>query len=150
MSEFPNDFAGSNHAIPQGMTLVHHELTEQIIGIYYNVYAELGHGFLEKVCQQAMVIALREAGLPVRERVLFPVTFRGQSIGDFISDVVVNDLVLVEIKATSALHPWDEAQALNYLRASDLEVALIMNFGPKREFWRRILTNDRKVPHRPV
>src|SRR5258706_13014763 len=95
------------------MSLIHHALTERVIGIYYDVYAELGQGFLEKLCQQAMVIALREAGLSVREHVSFPVMFRGRLLGDFIADIVVNDLLLLEIKATSALHPWHEAQALN-------------------------------------
>ena len=132
------------------MPLMHHELTEQIIGIYHDVYTELGHGFLERVCQAAMVIALRAAGLSVLEHESFPVTFRGHLLGDFTPDIVVNNLVLVEIKAASALHPRDEAQALNYLRASKLEVALIMNFGPKREYWRRILTNDRKTSHLSV
>jgi GxxExxY protein len=128
------------------MELLHHDLTQRIIGVYYDVYAELGHGFLERVCQQAMVIALRDAGLRVAERVPFPVMFRGELLGEFFADIVVNDLILAEIKATSVLPPWVEAQALNYLRASPLEVALIMNFGPKREYRRRILTNDRKTP----
>jgi len=132
------------------MALLHQELTERIIGVFFEVYAELGHGFLEKICQRAMVIALRDAGLSVVERVPFPVTFRGELLGDFFADIVVNGLVLVEIKATGGLRPWDEAQALNYLRASDLEVALIMNFGPKPEHWRRILTNDRKTTSRIV
>ena len=126
------------------MTLLHHDLTEAIIGVYQDVYTELGHGFLERIYQQAMVIALGEAGLSVVERMPFPVLFRGQLLGEFFADIVVNGLVLVEIKAASALHPWHEAQAINYLRASPLEVALIMNFGPKREYWRRVLTNDRK------
>ena len=132
------------------MTLLHHELTERIIAVFYDVYAELGYGFLEKIYQRAMIIALRDAGLPVVERNPFPVTFRGELLGDFFADIVVNDLVLVEIKAISALRPVDEAQALNYLRASHLEVALIMNFGPKKEYWRRILTNDRKTTSRTV
>lgn len=136
--------------VVRGMVLLHHDLTEQIIGVYYDVYAELGHGFLEKLCQRAMVIALREAGLSVLERVPYPVTFRGELLGDFYADIVVNNLILLEIKAVSALGPWDDAQALNYLRASHLEVALIMNFGPKREHRRRILTNDRKTPNRSV
>jgi GxxExxY protein len=122
--------------------LIREQLTEQIIGVYYEVYRELGYGFLEKVCQRAMVIALTEAGLVVAERVRFPVFFRRQLLGDFISDIVVNGVVLVEIKAASALHAWDDAQALNYLHASPLEVALIMNFGPKREYRRRILSKD--------
>jgi GxxExxY protein len=126
------------------MTLLHHDLTEMIIGIYQDVYTELGHGFLERIYQQAMVIALRDAGLSVVEQVRFPVWFRGQVLGEFYADIVVNGLVLVEIKAASALVSWHDAQALNYLRASPLEIALIMNFGPKREHRRRILTNDRK------
>jgi GxxExxY protein len=128
------------------MPLLHHELTEQIIGIYYDVYAELGHGFLEKLCQLAMVIELRQAGLTVEEGSPFPVWFRGHLLGDFFTDIVVDGLVLAEVKASSNLHPWDEAQVLNYLRASPLEVALVLNFGPKREFRRKILTNDRKTP----
>ena len=76
----------------------------------------------------------------------YPVNFRGHLLGKFFADAVVNGLVLVEVKAASSLHPWDEAQALNYLRASPLEVALIFNFGPKRQFRRQILTNDRKNP----
>jgi GxxExxY protein len=128
------------------MPLLHEALTEQIIGVYYDVYAELGHGFLEKVCQRALVIALREAGLTVTERVRYEVRFRGHLLGVFYADIVVNGLVLVEVKAASSLHPWDEAQVLNYLRASPIEVGLIFNFGPKREFRRKILTNDRKNP----
>lgn len=124
------------------MPLLHASLTEQIIGVYYDVYAEL----LERICQSALIIALREAGLSVVEQVPYQVKFRGHLLGKFFADAVVNDLVLVEVKAASSLHPWDEAQTLNYLRASPLEVALIFNCGPKREFRRLILTNDRKNP----
>ena len=127
------------------MELLHCQLTEKIIGVFFDVYTELGSGFLERICQSAMVIAMREAGLTVLEGVSYPVHFRGQLLGTFRPDIVVNDLVLVEIKSKSALHPHDEAQALNYLRVSQLEVALIMNFGPKREHRRRVLTNDRKI-----
>ena len=126
------------------MELLHRELTERIIGVYFDVYTELGFGFLERVCQTAVVIALRQAGLRVEQNVSFAVWFRGQLIGYFIADIVVEGRVLLEIKAKSALHAFDEAQAINYLRASSLEVALILNFGPKREYRRRILTNSRK------
>ncbi len=90
------------------MPLLHEALTEQIIGIYYDIYAQLGHGFLEKICQRALVIALREAGLSVTERVRYEVKFRGQLLGVFYADIAVNGLVLVEVKAASSLHPWDE------------------------------------------
>jgi GxxExxY protein len=71
--------------------------------------------------------------------------FRGHLLGDFIPDLIVEDCVLVEIKATSAIQPHDEAQLLNYLRASPIEVGLLLNFGPKREIWRRVFTTDRKT-----
>jgi GxxExxY protein len=125
------------------MELLHGELTERIIGVYFDVYSELGFGFLERVCQTAIVIALRQAGLKVEQNVSFAVWFREQLIGNFVADIVVEGKVLLEIKAKSALNAFDEAQAINYLRASRLEVALILNFGPKREHRRRILTNDR-------
>ncbi len=128
------------------MELMHHDLTERIIGIYHDVYTELGYGFLERLYQQAMVIAMTESGLSVAQRVAFDVRFHGRLLGDFYADIVVQNLVLVEIKAASMIHPKGEAQALNYLRASSFEVALILNFGPTREFKRRVLTNDRKVP----
>ena len=110
------------------------------------MYSELGHGFLEKLYRRAMLIALRDAGLSAAADARFEVTFRGQGIGHFYPDVVVDDRVLLEIKATNALQAFDEAQTLNYLRASPIEVALLMNFGPKREVKRRVLTNDRKAP----
>lgn len=128
------------------MPLLHEGLTKRVIEVFYDVYAELGHGFLEKVYQSAMVIALTEAGLSVAQKVPFDVWFRGRPIGDFLADMVINDLLLLEIKATAALNSWDDAQALNYLRASPLELALIMNFGPRAECRRRIFTNDRKKP----
>ena len=127
------------------MELLHRELTDRIINVFYAVYDELGSGFLEKICQAAMVMALRSAGLKVAERVPFEVYFRGQLLGTFIADIVVEGLVLIEIKSRSALTLSDEAQVMNYLRASDLEVALIMNFGSKPEFRRRVYTNVRKA-----
>lgn len=127
------------------MELLHRALTDRIINVFYIAYDELGSGFLERICQIAMVMALRSAGLIVEERVPFEVYFRSELIGSFVADIVVEGLVLIEIKSKSALTPTDEAQVMNYLRASTLEVALLMNFGPKPEFRRRFLTNDRKA-----
>ncbi|HEY7058425.1 MAG TPA: GxxExxY protein [Vicinamibacterales bacterium] len=126
------------------MEFLHSELTERIIGVYHDVYSELGYGFLEKLYQRAMTIALREAGLSVSRDTRFDVMFRGHCLGQFFADLIVENRVLLEIKATSALQPSDEAQVLNYLRASTIELALLLNFGPKRELKRRVLTNDRK------
>jgi GxxExxY protein len=128
------------------MEYLHQDLTAKIIGVYHDVYSELGHGFLEKLYRRAMLIAFRDAGLSAATDARFEVMFRGQGIGHFYPDVVVEDRVLLEIKATNALQAFDEAQTLNYLRASPIEVALLMNFGPKREVKRRVLTNDRKAP----
>jgi GxxExxY protein len=136
------------------MPILHEDITEKIVGVFYDVYNELGHGFLESVCQTAIVMALTQAGLSVEQNVPFQVWFRGVSIGTFVADVIVNGKVLVEIKSASALHPWNEAQLLNYLRVSSIEVGLLMNFGPKPEYRRRIFTNDRKTlgqaGYRPV
>ena len=131
------------------MDLLHYEITEKIIGVFYDVYNETGSNFLEKVVQTALVIALRSAGLTVMERVSYPVFFRGEIIGEFFPDLVVNDVVLVEVKSKNALVRQDEAQAINYLRVSPLEVALVLNFGAKPQVLRRILTNARKA-HRGV
>ena len=127
------------------MELLHCDVTEKIIGVFYDVYNEIGAHFLERVVQTAMVIALRSAGLIVLERASFPVFFRGEIIGDFCPDIVVNDVVLVEIKSKSVLVSQDEAQAINYLRVSPLEVALILNFGMKPQVVRRVLSNPRKA-----
>ena len=126
------------------MPLLHEDVTSRIIKVYFDVYNELGHGFLERIYQTAMVMALTESGLSVAEKAPLAVSFRGVCIGEFEPDLIVNGVVLAEIKAASALHPWHDAQVLNYLRASSLEVGLLLNFGPKPEHRRRILTNDRK------
>jgi GxxExxY protein len=136
--------SASNLRQPYRMALLHEDVTSRIIKVFYDVYNELGHGFLERVCQTAMVMALREAGLSVEEKVPLAVWFRGVCIGEFEPDIIVNGVVLGEIKSGSALHPWHDAQVLNYLRASSVEVGMLLNFGPKPEHRRRILTNDRK------
>ena len=127
------------------MELLHYDQTEKIIGIFYDVYNETGAHFLERVVQRAMVIALRSADMTVVERASFPVFFRGEIIGDFCPDMIINDVVLVEIKSKSCLVGADEAQAINYLRVSPLEVALVLNFGPKPQVVRRVLSNVRKA-----
>jgi GxxExxY protein len=127
------------------MELLHYDLTQKIIGIFYDVYNETGAHFLEKVVHNAMVIALRSADLTAVERASFPVFFRGEIIGEFCPDIVINDVVLVEIKSKTMLVGADEAQAINYLRVSPLEVALVFNFGPKPQVMRRVLSNARKA-----
>jgi GxxExxY protein len=123
----------------------HGELTERIIGIFYEVYNELGHGFLESVYEKAMLIALRDyAGITVQYKHPIEVSFRGQSVGIFEADLLVEGVVLLELKSARAIDPAHEAQLLNYLRATKVEVGLILNFGPKPEFRRLAFDNSRK------
>ena len=116
----------------------HGELTETIIGAAYTVYNELGWGFLEKVYENAMVVELQGFGLPVRQQHAVKVLYRGPVVGDYLADLIVDDKVIVEVKAISALGKIDEVQLVNYLKATGLEVGLLINFGRKIEIKRRI------------
>ena len=122
----------------------HQELTQVIIQVFYEVYNELGHGFLESVYQEAMLMALRQKGMTVEAERPLPVWFRGGRIGDFRPDLIVGDAVVVELKAARALEPVHEAQLLNYLRASELEVGLLLNFGPAPKIKRMVFANEKK------
>jgi len=123
---------------------LHSEVTEKVLRIFFEVYNELGGGFLECVYQQALRIALVHAGLKVATEVPVPVYFRGDVVGNFRADLMVNDCVFLELKAVAALDRAHEGQILHYLRATNLEVGLLLNFGPKPQFKRFILENDKK------
>jgi GxxExxY protein len=122
----------------------HSELTELVIGVFYEVYNELGQGFLENVYEQAMLIALRAKGLEVQAQVPVPVWFRGVKIGSYEADLVVNGVLLLELKACRALDPSHESQLLNYLRSTEIEVGLLLNFGPRPQVRRFVFQNERK------
>jgi len=122
----------------------HVQLTEKIISIFYEVYNELGFGFLESVYENAMCIALKAAGLNVECQVPISVWFRGFEVGTFRADLLVEGIVLLELKAARALEPSNDAQLLNELRATEIEVGLLLNFGPKPEVRRLAFDNDRK------
>lgn len=122
----------------------HWDLCHNIIEVFYAVYNELGYGFLENVYQEALVIALTEAGFVVAQQVPTPIWFRGRKIGGYKADLIVNDAVLLELKAARSIDLSHEAQTLNYLRATELEVALVLNFGPKPHFRRLVFENERK------
>lgn len=119
-------------------------LTERIIGVFYDVYNELGHGFLESVYERSMEFALRDAGLLVLAQQPLPVLFRGHQVGDFRADLIVEQQVIVELKSARALEPAHEAQVLNYLRATRIEVGLLLNFGPRPTIKRFTYDNPRK------
>jgi GxxExxY protein len=124
--------------------LKHKQLTETIIGVFFEVYNELGHGFLESVYERAFEVALTSKGLDVRRQIQVPVWFRGHKVGDFVADVLVDRSVLLELKAARTLDSAHEAQLLNYLRATEIEVGLSFNFGIKPEFRRLAFDNSRK------
>lgn len=123
---------------------LHAEITEKVIGVFFEVYNELGGGFLESVYQQAMRIALGQAGLRVAVEVPVPVYFRGEVVGNFRADVIVKDSVLVELKAVSGFDNTHDGQVLHYLRATRFEVGLLLNSGPKPQFRRFILEEEKK------
>ncbi|SRR5579862_6027062 len=124
--------------------LRHGELTEKIIGIFFSIYNELGHGFLESVYEQAFSIALAENGIFFQRQVSVPVWFHGRQIGDFRADLLVEQKVIVELKTGRGIDPAWEKQLLNYLRATEIEVGLLFNFGPEAQFRRYIFENDKK------
>ncbi len=115
-----------------------------IIGTFYEVYNELGHGFLESVYERAFEVALTSKGLCVCRQIQIPVWFRGRKIGEFIADMLVENCVILELKAARSLDTAHEAQLLNYLRATEIELGLLFNFGVKPEFKRLAFDNIRK------
>ena len=130
------------HAAQLGLKYA--EVTEKIIGVFYDVYNELGYGFLESVYEECLVIALRQARLMVNRQVSVPVWFRDQKVGEFRADVTVENCVLLELKCAKALDPAHEAQILHYLKSTEIEIGLLLNFGLRPEFCRFLFDNDRE------
>jgi GxxExxY protein len=120
------------------------ELTDAVIGVFYDVYNELGFGFLESVYRNSLRLPLIEKGLSVEQEVPVSVFFRGQNVGDFRADLVVNSAILLELKTAERIIPAHESQVLNYLRSTALEIGLILNFGPRPQVRRLLLDNSRK------
>jgi GxxExxY protein len=124
--------------------LKYRELTEKILGVFYDVYNEMGHGFLEHVYARCMEHVLTAAGLRVAHEVPIAVWFRGFQVGDFKADLLVEDKVLLELEAARTIDAAFEKQILNYLRATEIETGLLLNFGNKPEFRRFAFDNSRK------
>lgn len=117
--------------------MLHQEITRKILEACFEVSNELGSGFLESVYQNALVIALKQKGLSVQAQFPLAVTFRGEPVGQFITDILVESKVIVELKAVSALSGEHQAQVLNYLKGTGIEIGLLINFGrPKLEYKR--------------
>jgi len=122
----------------------HSELTDLIVAVFYDVYNELGFGFLESVYRNSLRLALLDKGLTVEQEVPVTVFFRGQNVGDFRADLVVNGTIFLELKTAEQIVAAHESQVLNYLRSTALEPGLILNFGPKPQVRRLLLDNSRK------
>lgn len=122
----------------------HSGLTQQIINAFYTVYNHLGYGFLEKVYANSLRIELKQRNLQVVQEKPILVQYLDQVVGDYFADLVVEDLVIVEVKAVKTLLEEHEAQLLNYLKATPFEVGLLLNFGPKPQHMRKSFENSRK------
>jgi len=122
----------------------HSDLTGKILGPFFQLHKEIGYGFSEKIYQAAFAILLEELGLIVEQQKPIKVFFHNKVVGEYVADMVVNGVVLLELKAIEKLVEVHSAQLLNYLKSTEIEVGLLLNFGPKAEFRRKIYDNSRK------
>ncbi|MDP3683901.1 MAG: GxxExxY protein [Ignavibacteria bacterium] len=120
------------------------EITDLILKAFFKVYNKLGYGFLEKVYENAMMIELDRLGLRCEKQKKIDVYYDEFLIGEYFADILVNEVVVVELKASETLIPEHEAQLVNYLRGTDLEVGLLLNFGKEPQFKRKVLTKEFK------
>ncbi len=125
-------------------TLLYSDLTEKIIKAFYHVYNSMGYGFLERVYENALVLTLNKWGIKAQPQLPIEVYFEGTLVGVYYADIVVNDCVMIELKAAETIHDAHEAQLLNYLKATTIEVGLLLNFGPRPSFRRKVFANTRK------
>jgi GxxExxY protein len=123
--------------------MLHESITKKIIEAYYIVYNKLGYGFLERVYQKALLIELRKKGLNCKEEYPIKVYYDDELVGEYRADILVDDCVIIENKAQPVLIEENEFQLINYLKATNIEIGLLLNFGKKPEFKRKIFTNDR-------
>jgi GxxExxY protein len=123
----------------------HEEITELIIKAFYKVYNTLGYGFLERVYLNALLVELTEMSLRAEINKRIYVYYRGKVVGDYVADMVVEDIVICELKASESLSEENEHQLVNYLKATEMEVGLLLNFGKRPEIRRKIYDNDKKA-----
>ena len=119
---------------------LHSDITDQIIKCFYTVYNNLGYGFLEKVYERALCIEIGKAGLTAKNQAPIDVYYEDIIVGEYFADIIVNNSVIVELKAVESLNDVHGNQLVNYLKATDIEVGLLLNFGPKAEIKRKIYT----------
>ena len=124
--------------------MLYSEITEKIIKAFFKVYNTLGYGFLEKVYENALVIELQKMGFNISQQHNIKVYYDMKMVGDYYADIIVDDNIIIELKAAESLKEEHKTQLINYLKATDKEVGLLLNFGKTPEFKRAIFTNDRK------
>ena len=126
------------------MDYKHSELTSNIINAFYFVYNILGYGFLEKVYENALAHELRKRGYDVVQQAAIQVVYDGEIVGVYYADMLINNRVILELKAAKKIVKQHEAQLLNYLKASQIDVGLLLNFGPAPQVKRKIFESARK------
>ncbi len=126
--------------------LLHENITDKILKCFYTVYNSLGYGFLEKVYEKALCIELRNAGVNCLPQKQIKVFYRGKKVGLYYADIVVEDKIIIELK-TSPIINEHVFQLLNYLKATEIEVGILLSFGKNAKFKRKIFTNERKSEH---
>lgn len=120
----------------------HVEIIEKVINAFYKVYNTLGYGFLEKVYENALLIELRSMGMIVEQQRRVKVFYKGLVVGDYYADLFLEEKVIIELKAYEKINEQNEFQLINYLKATGIEVGLLMNFGKKPEFKRKVYSKD--------
>lgn len=120
------------------------EETDEIIEAFYEVYNTLGYGFLERVYQNALYQELKRRGFDCKAQQQIKVYFKGLEVGEYYADILVNDHIILELKAADRLCREHELQLINYLKATEMEIGLLLNFGERPQVRRKIYTNDRK------
>ena len=126
------------------MKLLHEQITDKVIKSYYKVYNTLGYGFLEKVYENALAIELKKNGLDVKCQYPISVKYENEVVGEYFADIIVNDIVVIELKATKEISEENECQLINYLKATRIELGLLLNFGKDAEYRRKIFMNKYK------
>lgn len=131
------------------MELLHKNITDKIIKCFYEVYNILGYGFLEKVYESSLYNELISCGLSCERQKKIDVFYKGKLVGEYYADIIAEEKVIIELKAAEAICEEHEFQLINYLKATNIEVGLLLNFGKKPEIRRKIFTNNRKLNSNP-
>ena len=131
------------------MELLHKNITDKIIKCFYEVYNILGYGFLEKVYESSLYNELINCGLSCERQKKIDVFYKGKLVGEYYADIIAEQKVIIELKAAEAICEEHEFQLINYLKGTNIEVGLLLNFGKKPEIRRKIFTNDRKLNSNP-